>query len=91
MGSLSRLALEGEADLDTDRKDPLLHHEFNCPFPPAKIKEISAQCGGNCTIADNSGRVYRIENGVCTVLEDLMQQHPARNRQKLDQLEGTAS
>jgi len=67
-----------------------LHHEIICAFPPARIKEISAQCGGNCTIADDSGRVYRIENGVCTVLEDLTQQHPERNRKKLGQPEGTA-
>jgi hypothetical protein len=45
-----------------------LHHEFICTFPLAKIKEISAQCGGNCTIADDSGRIYRIENGVCTLI-----------------------
>jgi hypothetical protein len=45
-----------------------LRHEFNCTFLPAKIKEISAQCGGNCTIADDSGRIYRIENGVCTLI-----------------------
>jgi hypothetical protein len=67
-----------------------LRHQIICPFPPARIREISAQCGGNCTIADDSGRVYRIENGICTVLEDLTQQHPARNYQKLDQPEGTA-
>jgi hypothetical protein len=77
-----------------------LHHEIICPFSPAKISEIAAQCGGNCTIADDSRRIYRFENGVCTLItfenvaqrrEDLTQERAARNCRKLDQPEGTAS